>query len=120
MSDAPSWLSEEAINPTVTKAIVNNKNVQKAAVKAVTGGTYIPPPVPGANDIESAPKPNIASSQSNINTDFDIDEKTLSQIKKAHLTLRLLYMTTAILLGLAAGLTLQKNSNLGIYDLCSN
>lgn len=47
-------------------------------------------------------------------SDLVIDEARLKDLQRHHLILRILYMSTAVFLGLGAGLSLQNQKNLGV------
>jgi hypothetical protein len=139
MSDVPSWLTEENIttatkvasNPAVQKAAANPA-VQKAALNAASNPSVrqaamrsVPPPPPPAKatstnnpafDPEAGSTPIVVQAEpvpSNA-SDFIIEEETLKQMQKWHLALRVLYICSTALMGLAAGLALQKGGDIGI------
>jgi hypothetical protein len=120
MSEVPSWLNEENVSTGVK--VAQNPAAQKAAVavappppppppKSATS-SYIPPNP--TNDIE-----NNTSSAGNApahdpSSEFVIEEATLKSMQNWHLALRLCYMSAAIFMGVAAGLSLQSQKNLGL------
>jgi hypothetical protein len=81
--------------------------VNQAATRTTSNPGYVPPVPPNAGDVETgaaAPVP----------TEFDVDPETLKQMGNYLLALRVLYMTTAIFLGVAAGLSLVGQTDLGL------
>lgn len=136
MSEAPSWLTEENIstatkvasNPAVQKA-AKNPQVQAAAKAAVKA--QINKEAPGwtsddiNNDIEKGRAKNTpppppppaapASPKPRINTDMsDVPEDVMKQMVRYHLILRILYMSAAVLMCVAAALALQNQQDLGL------
>ena len=123
---APSWLTEENINtaasnPMVQKAAIkaaSNPAVQKAAVNAATAKanehapgwaaepvksqSYVPPAVPGSSTMDK----DIESQNANRHSELVATTEEIKQIQKYHLILRVCYMITAILMGVASVLTL--------------
>ena len=93
-----------ANNPTATKQVAA---AAAAGWASSNQGTYTPPSLPGG-DVEAQ-----QASQQAAN-DFNVDPETLKLMGRYHLALRLLYVTTSVFLGVAAGLSLVNQTNLGI------
>lgn len=128
---APSWLTEENIsaaanNPTVQKAAVSaasNPAVQQAAVNHINqrasesapswastpakAEAYAPPSVPGA---DNSTMPRDVESGARQRADFDASPEELKELQRYHLILRICYMITALMMSLAAALTINGAS----------
>jgi len=129
MSDTPSWLTEDTVeaglkaakNPVVQKVALKTASnpvvqaaVKDAAIKSVTGSesaTSEPgwaKTTPNATAVKSGDIESGQSSSSASTSEFEVDEETLRQMRTYHTALRILYMTSAILLGTAGGLFLAR------------
>lgn len=90
---------------------MKNPAAQSAAVNAANSWANSPtpgytPPGETSNIQTSAAAP--------VPSDFNVDEQTLKAMGQYHLALRVLYSTAAIFLGVAGGLSLVNQTNLGI------
>jgi hypothetical protein len=122
MSEVPSWLNEENISTGVK--VAQNPAAQKAAVAVAKSVPPPPPPTakansgyvpPGsANDVESNTSSAGSAPAHDPSSEFVIEEATLKSMQNWHLALRLCYMSAAIFMGVAAGLSLQSQKNLGL------
>lgn len=110
MSDVPSWLTEENISTAAT--VTSNPAAQKAAKKLANPPPPPPPPKPVHHDVEAAQAATPTSSSSPA-SEMAIDPGTLKEMQSYHLILRVAYMGAAAFMGLAAGLALQGQSDLG-------
>lgn len=128
---APSWLNDDNIetaskaakNPVLQK-MASNPVVQEAAFSAAKGAVTNEPnwatPTSPGKDVESG---NFSSSSNNGSTasttpgrgysavDLGVSDEVHKSMGTHHLVLRILYFTTAVLLGAAAGLYLANSSN---------
>lgn len=119
MSEVPSWLNEENIATGVK--VAQNPAAQKAAMSAAKHVPPPPPPpapksgyVPPSNDVESNSPTPVSAPANDPSSEFVIEEATLKSMQNWHLALRLCYMAAAIFMGVAAGLSLQAQKDLGL------
>jgi hypothetical protein len=120
-----------ASNPAVqntAKAVAKDKAVQKAVVNAAINAntppspshqpswaqeTYRPPAVPGSGDLESASRISAAQSNHPPNSGevLNLSKDEEDSLRSWHNKLRILYSIGAIIMGVAAGLSLVSQTN---------
>lgn len=132
MADTPSWLQEDTDlsappappKPARASADSNNNNVPPPVGDVETGknsgfmsrfsfgGSGSTPEVP-----ETTNRPTATVRESSAKAaplaPLDVDENTLKAMKVWHLVLRFGYMCAAIFMGVAAGLSLVGQTNVG-------
>jgi hypothetical protein len=130
MSDVPSWLSEENISTAQT--VTSNPTIRNSAISAAknlppppppsraapppptTSSVYTPPVATAVQaDVEAPPASN-PNAGPDPSSEFIIEEQTLKSMQRWHLALRVLYMCAAIFMGVAAGLSLQTQNDVGL------
>jgi hypothetical protein len=148
MASKPSWLDDEENQTAVAKAVVNNPTAQKVAkdvakdpkvqsavkdafVSAATSAatnpdpyapawasnTYAPPVVPGV-PVDATTRESVGNPDPTSGKEFECDPELLRDMKRWHLYLRVAYMISAVLLGLAGGLELAKTPSIGVFFFC--
>lgn len=135
LSNILLYTQKVAKNPAAQKAAqktFENPALQRAVSKEVAKSISTPPPPPPSSPpsspseapgwLKNVPKAeavpadieNASSSNSQVVSDFSIEEPVLKEMSRWHLAIRVSYMISAILLGTMAGLSLVNQKDLGL------
>jgi hypothetical protein len=108
---------QNAVKDAFVSSVTSSARNPDPTAPAWASDTYAAPVVPGV-PADATTRESVGNPDPNSGKEFECDPELLRDMKRWHLYLRVAYMISAVLLGLAGGLELAKTPSIGVFFFC--